>query len=57
MDVNALRIAVTVMSFACFAGVVVWAWSRGNRQRFDEAAQLPFLGEDAPDGQGNGDRS
>jgi cytochrome c oxidase cbb3-type subunit 4 len=57
MDVNALRIAVTVMSFACFAGVVVWAWSRGNRQRFEEAAQLPFHGEDAPDGQGNGDRS
>ena len=48
MDVNDLRIAVTVLSFACFAGIVAWAWSRKNRSRFDEAAMLPFQGEVAP---------
>jgi cytochrome c oxidase cbb3-type subunit 4 len=46
MDVNDLRIAVTVVSFACFAGIVAWAWSRGNRSRFDEAALLPFAGDE-----------
>jgi cytochrome c oxidase cbb3-type subunit IV len=48
MDVNELRILVTVLSFIVFIGIVVWAWSRGNSERFDEAAQLPFLdGADA----------
>jgi cytochrome c oxidase cbb3-type subunit IV len=46
MDVNDLRIAVTLLSFACFGGIVVWAWSRRNRSRFDEAAMLPFAAED-----------
>jgi cytochrome c oxidase cbb3-type subunit 4 len=44
-DLNDLRSIVTVLSFAAFAGIVVWAWSRGNRSRFEEAAQLPFEGE------------
>ena len=47
MDVNTLRIAVTVLSFACFAGIWAWAWARGNRARFDEAAQLPFADAEA----------
>jgi cytochrome c oxidase cbb3-type subunit 2 len=42
MDVNALRIVVTLLSFACFAGIVVWAWSSSNRSRFEEAAHIPF---------------
>ena len=46
MSVNDLRIAVTVLSFVAFAGVVVWAWSRRNLDRFDEAAHLPFAGDD-----------
>ena len=25
-----------------FIGIVVWAWSGRNKQRFEEAAQLPF---------------
>ena len=48
MDVNELRILVTVLSFIVFIGIVVWAWSRRNAARFDEAAQLPFVdGADA----------
>jgi cytochrome c oxidase cbb3-type subunit 4 len=46
MDVNTLRIAVTVLSFVAFIGIVGWAWSRRNRAAFDEAAQLPFLDDD-----------
>jgi cytochrome c oxidase cbb3-type subunit IV len=48
MDVNDFRIAVTIASLACFAGIVAWAWSRSNRARFDEAAMLPFMEDAAP---------
>jgi cytochrome c oxidase cbb3-type subunit 4 len=47
MDVNVLRIAVTLLSFLCFSGIVVWAWSRRNRDAFAEAAMLPFSDEQA----------
>jgi cytochrome c oxidase cbb3-type subunit 4 len=46
MSVNDLRIAVTVLSFVAFLGVVAWAWSRCNLGRFDEAAHLPFAGDE-----------
>lgn len=42
MDINIMREAVTVASFGIFIGIVLWAWSSANRQRFEEAAQLPF---------------
>ena len=43
MDVNTLRIAVTLVSFVTFVGIMVWAWSRRNAASFEEAAQLPFM--------------
>ena len=42
MDINTLRIAVTVVSFGLFVGIVVWAWRRRNTQDFRQAANLPF---------------
>ena len=45
MEINDLRIAITLLSFGVFVGIVVWAVSRRNRARFDEAALLPFEGE------------
>ena len=42
MDLNDLRIIVTLVSMFTFIGIVVWAWSSRNRARFDEAALLPF---------------
>lgn len=42
MDVNSLRIVATLASLVTFLGIVWWAYSRGNRARFDEAAHLPF---------------
>lgn len=49
MDVNDLRIAVTVISLLAFLGIVVWAGLRRNRPAFDEAARLPFA-EDGRNG-------
>ena len=42
MDINAWRIAFTLISFVIFLGIVAWALSRRNRQAFEEAAMLPF---------------
>lgn len=39
---------VTVVLFLLFIGIVWWAYHKGNRQRFDEAARLPF--EEEADG-------
>ncbi|MBA4211558.1 MAG: CcoQ/FixQ family Cbb3-type cytochrome c oxidase assembly chaperone [Polaromonas sp.] len=45
MDINDLRSIVTVISMFTFLGIVAWAWSRRNKDRFEEAAQLPFQDE------------
>lgn len=45
LDINHLRVAVTLLSFVAFAAIVVWAWSKRNQAQFDEAARLPFLNE------------
>ncbi len=39
---NTLRTIVTVLAFAVFIGIVVWAWSGKRRDRFSEAARIPF---------------
>ena len=43
MDINTLRVAVTVVSFITFVGIFLCAYSSGPRKAFAEAAQLPFL--------------
>jgi cytochrome c oxidase cbb3-type subunit IV len=58
MDINTMREAVTLTSFVVFVGIVLWAWSGANRQRFEEAAHLPFdeiedVSEVGKDQQGN----
>lgn len=35
----------TLLSFATFMGIVIWAWSGKRRQDFEEAASLPFMDE------------
>ena len=49
MDLNDLRIGITLLSFVVFAGIVRWAWSRRNKKDFDEAARLPFADEERGD--------
>jgi len=46
MDINDLRAATTVVSFALFVGIMAWTWARRRRAGFDEAAQLPFADAD-----------
>jgi cytochrome c oxidase cbb3-type subunit 4 len=41
MDVNVLREAVTVVSFAVFLGIVWFAAHPRNGKRFEQAAALP----------------
>jgi cytochrome c oxidase cbb3-type subunit 4 len=48
MDLIDVRIAWTVVSFLVFLAIVAWAYSRGARRGFDEAAQLPFLDDTRP---------
>ena len=43
MDVNELRVGVTLVSFLLFAGILRWALLARNKSAFDEAQQLPFL--------------
>ncbi|HEX5801704.1 MAG TPA: cbb3-type cytochrome c oxidase subunit 3 [Azospira sp.] len=42
MDINDLRSIVTVLSFSIFVGIVWWAYGGNRKQRFEEAANLPF---------------
>jgi cytochrome c oxidase cbb3-type subunit 4 len=42
MDVNDLRAATTVISFAVFIGIIVWAYSKRNKEDFEAAANLPL---------------
>ena len=46
MDINALRIVVTLLSFAVFIGIVAWAVARRNAAAFSEAAALPFVDDE-----------
>ena len=46
MDINTLRSIVTVLAFACFVGIVLWAWSKRNQHRFEDAARLPLAHDD-----------
>ena len=47
MDINTLRSIVTVLAFACFVGIVLWAWSGKRREDFEAAARVP-LDDDEP---------
>ena len=42
MEITDIRSAVTVVSFVAFLSIVVWAWSRRNKDDFEEAGRLPF---------------
>ncbi len=46
MDAGLIGSVSTVVLFVIFVGIVWWAYHKGNKRRFDEAAQLPFVEED-----------
>ena len=45
MDVNDLRIAVTVVSLLVFLGLLGWVGLRRHRPGFEEAARLALIDE------------
>ena len=47
MDVNDLRITVTVVSLVLFLALLAYTWSRRRKAEYDAAAMLPFVGEEA----------
>ncbi|HEY5634021.1 MAG TPA: cbb3-type cytochrome c oxidase subunit 3 [Burkholderiaceae bacterium] len=56
MDVNDLRSAITLLSLLAFVGIVVWAYGARRKDRFDEAANLPFA-DDETGPRSTGDRT
>jgi cytochrome c oxidase cbb3-type subunit 4 len=46
MDLNDLRSAITLVSLLLFLLLVVWVWLPRRRTQLEEAAQLPFIGEE-----------
>lgn len=48
MDLNDARSVMTVLAMLTFLGIVGWAFGRGRKAAFDEAAALPFSEEDQP---------
>lgn len=41
-----MRVVITVLSFIAFLGIVFWAYSGRQKERFNEAANLPFADEE-----------
>lgn len=46
MDINILRISITVASMALFVVLMVHTYSRRRTDEFLHAEQLPFLGDE-----------
>jgi cytochrome c oxidase cbb3-type subunit 4 len=53
MDAGFFGSVATVLFFLLFVGIVWWAFHRDNKQKYEDAAQLPFQ-EDARDDHGAG---
>ena len=48
MDYSLIQSIWTVVVMVLFVGIVIWAWSGKRKQRFDEAANIPFSEDDLP---------
>jgi cytochrome c oxidase cbb3-type subunit 4 len=46
MDAGTIRGIGTLALLLSFVVLCVWAWLPSQKRRFDEAANLPFLGDD-----------
>ena len=47
MDTSLIQSVWTIVVMVLFIGIVLWAWSGKRKQRFDEAANIPFDEDDA----------
>ncbi|MGF1755657.1 cbb3-type cytochrome oxidase subunit 3 [Vibrio profundi] len=48
MDIITFQSIWTVTVFACFIGIVWWAFGKNRKSRFDEDANLVFADEAQP---------
>ena len=46
MDSGTISGIITAAFIVVFIGIVWWAYSKGNKQRFEEDAKLPFQDDD-----------
>ena len=53
MDSGTISGIVTAVFVIVFIGIVWWAYSRGNKQSFEDAGRLPFEEDDAPTSKGD----
>lgn len=53
MDSGTISGIVTIIFVLVFIGIVWWAFSKSNQQRFEEAGNLPFSEDDMPAKQGD----
>ncbi|SEM09292.1 CcoQ/FixQ family Cbb3-type cytochrome c oxidase assembly chaperone [Halomonas caseinilytica] len=42
MDTGTLNGIIIILLIVAFIGLTIWAYSKGRRAEFDEAARLPF---------------
>ncbi len=57
MDINDLRGITTLLVMIAFLSVCVWAYSSKRKDRFDEAANLPFSDDDEEQDEDNNKKS
>ncbi len=55
MDSGTVSGIVTVVFILVFIGIVWWAYSKGNKDRFEDAGRMPFDEDDAPGASPQGD--
>ncbi len=46
MDINTFRGLTTILVMIVFIGIVLWAYSRKRKSKFDDAANLPFADDE-----------
>ena len=42
MDLTFIQSIWTIVVMVVFVGIVIWAWSGKRKQRFEDAANIPF---------------
>lgn len=48
IDEGVLRGLITALTMLVYGGIFWWAYRRGNRERFDADALMPFMDDDLP---------
>jgi cytochrome c oxidase cbb3-type subunit 4 len=46
INMGVIRGVITALTMAVFVGIACWAYHRGNRERFEADALLPFSEDD-----------